>query len=667
MLELVRPESFVPVHGTLHHLQPPRRARARDRRAPDHGRPERRRARARAELPAGGRPRATRAASTSRAATTSTTTCSPTAPSSPSWGRSPSRSWSTRRGHMLAPPDLTARGVVLGAQIQDVLAQARIAAKRAFRHAIDDGLGHDLEALREAVRRKMTRFFFDSLGQRVVCLVLVHVVRDLMLRRCAAALWLSAVVASCTAPAPLRESARSSASPRERSATRPGAGPLAACQRGRAARSFRRADARDRAAARPALSRPRRRAHRGSCRHARLRRPRDRRRAARARASAAIWRSARSTPTLDVRALLGRVMEEELVGYYDPKQKRLAVRSDVARELGMASPSPGRAAARLGRAQPHLARHGRARAGARAAGSALRARPDHRTDAHHRRRQRLRRAGRGRRHAGDARLHRALSGESLGRAGAASRARAQRDARARPISSRGRCAAHPLCCASRCSFATARARTSAPSSSARGGWARVDDAHREAPRPARCPCAIRAATSTDTPRADAGTAARPLAARARLRAVDDDVLGGLELSVVLGISGVEAEYIVSAGAAIATWCSSTTTSCASLWWLRFASAASARNAAARVRAARAIHCAGCTQRASLAVGRARTRRSDLCTRGGHARPGQQWTRRAHTCIARARSSTQRARASRHSRRSACHQHAPALDKRLSST
>jgi hypothetical protein len=58
-----------------------------------------------------------------------------------------------------------------------VLAQARIAAKRAFRFAVDDGLGNDIEALREVVRRKMTRFFFDSLGQRVVCLVLVHVVR----------------------------------------------------------------------------------------------------------------------------------------------------------------------------------------------------------------------------------------------------------------------------------------------------------------------------------------------------------------------------------------------------------------------------------------------------------------------------------------------------------
>src|SRR5688572_30798797 len=39
-------------------------------------------------------------------------------------------------------------------------------------------------------------------------------------------------------------------------------------------------------------------------------------------------------PAVDVRDLLESVMEEELVGYYDPKQKLLAVRDDVARSLG---------------------------------------------------------------------------------------------------------------------------------------------------------------------------------------------------------------------------------------------------------------------------------------------------------------------------------------------
>ncbi len=39
-------------------------------------------------------------------------------------------------------------------------------------------------------------------------------------------------------------------------------------------------------------------------------------------------------PSLDVRELLESLMEEELVGYYDPKQRLLAVRDDVARSLG---------------------------------------------------------------------------------------------------------------------------------------------------------------------------------------------------------------------------------------------------------------------------------------------------------------------------------------------
>jgi hypothetical protein len=39
-------------------------------------------------------------------------------------------------------------------------------------------------------------------------------------------------------------------------------------------------------------------------------------------------------PAVDVRDLLESVMEEELVGYYDPKKKQLAVRDDVARSLG---------------------------------------------------------------------------------------------------------------------------------------------------------------------------------------------------------------------------------------------------------------------------------------------------------------------------------------------
>jgi ribonuclease J len=81
------------------------------------------------------------------------------------------------RGHFLAPPDVTARGILLGPDPREFLNQARIHAKRAFRQAVDDDLLADVEALREHVRRRMTRFFLETIGQRAVCMVLVHVLR----------------------------------------------------------------------------------------------------------------------------------------------------------------------------------------------------------------------------------------------------------------------------------------------------------------------------------------------------------------------------------------------------------------------------------------------------------------------------------------------------------
>lgn len=42
-------------------------------------------------------------------------------------------------------------------------------------------------------------------------------------------------------------------------------------------------------------------------------------------------------PAVDIRALLLAVMDEELIGYYDPIEKRLAVRADIARALGAAT------------------------------------------------------------------------------------------------------------------------------------------------------------------------------------------------------------------------------------------------------------------------------------------------------------------------------------------
>ncbi len=79
------------------------------------------------------------------------------------------------RGRLLVPPDFQARGVVLG-DASTLFEQARVVAKRALRRAVQDGLLEHLDDLRESVRRPLTRFFSDSIGQRVVCMVLVHVV-----------------------------------------------------------------------------------------------------------------------------------------------------------------------------------------------------------------------------------------------------------------------------------------------------------------------------------------------------------------------------------------------------------------------------------------------------------------------------------------------------------
>jgi ribonuclease J len=82
------------------------------------------------------------------------------------------------RGKLLGSPEVTARGVGFGEAPREVLSQARLAAKRALRDAIDQGLLREPEALREEVRRALTRFFHNTLGKRVVCMVMLHVVRE---------------------------------------------------------------------------------------------------------------------------------------------------------------------------------------------------------------------------------------------------------------------------------------------------------------------------------------------------------------------------------------------------------------------------------------------------------------------------------------------------------
>jgi ribonuclease J len=80
-------------------------------------------------------------------------------------------------GRVVGSPDVHGRGVLFTNQHAEWLAQLRLTVKRAVRIAVDDGLLGDLEELRESVRRKLMRFTYESLGRRVVCLVLVHVVQ----------------------------------------------------------------------------------------------------------------------------------------------------------------------------------------------------------------------------------------------------------------------------------------------------------------------------------------------------------------------------------------------------------------------------------------------------------------------------------------------------------
>ncbi len=80
------------------------------------------------------------------------------------------------RGQLLASPDIQARGVSFRGRLREVLEHARIAVKRGLREAVADGLIEDLDALREHLRRVVTRLFTQLLRERVVCIVLVTVV-----------------------------------------------------------------------------------------------------------------------------------------------------------------------------------------------------------------------------------------------------------------------------------------------------------------------------------------------------------------------------------------------------------------------------------------------------------------------------------------------------------
>jgi ribonuclease J len=176
MLTLVRPENFVPVHGTLHHLtrhaELARSVGVANTVVAQNGDvielgPERvslvyRASSGRVHVQRGADVADEVVADRSRLA---------------EFGALAVSLVIDARGQLIAPPQLHARGVQLARDQGEWLSQARIVVKRALRHAAQDGELDDLEGLREGLRRRLTRFFFDSFALKVVCLVNVHVVR----------------------------------------------------------------------------------------------------------------------------------------------------------------------------------------------------------------------------------------------------------------------------------------------------------------------------------------------------------------------------------------------------------------------------------------------------------------------------------------------------------
>jgi len=176
MLALVRPDSFIPVHGTFHHLTKhaalAREMGVQDTLVAENGDVvEITRDRVRiVDRAVTGRVHVSRGQDVpsevlddrKRLAEVGTVAVSFTL---------------DETGRLLAPPDFQARGVLFQGSLRDVLDQARIAAKRGLREAIQDGRLQDLDGLREHVRRVLTRFFFQAMRERVVCIVLVSVVK----------------------------------------------------------------------------------------------------------------------------------------------------------------------------------------------------------------------------------------------------------------------------------------------------------------------------------------------------------------------------------------------------------------------------------------------------------------------------------------------------------
>jgi hypothetical protein len=283
---------------------------------------------------------------------------------------------------------------------------------------------------------------------------------------------------------------------------------------------------------------------------------------------------------LDVRALLVSVMEEELVGYYDPKKKRLAVRSDIARELGMASTHGVSSSG-----EPPVATRSERSLTWRATvvhelvhalqdqhfGLGTTIEQKRSTDADN---------AFGALIEGDATL--VMLGYTVQLAGESLDTLAQHPERVLSAMSRspdqltGALRKAPALLREPLLFRYREGAHFCAELYRDGGWARVDAAHRVPPS---------TTLSVRNPRRYLDRSPEPSLRLPEVswlhergyEAVDDDVLGGLELSVVLETAGVEAEYIVSAWRGDRYLVLEHQAKDVSLWWLHFATSATARN------------------------------------------------------------------------------------------
>jgi hypothetical protein len=275
-------------------------------------------------------------------------------------------------------------------------------------------------------------------------------------------------------------------------------------------------------------------------------------------------------PTLDVRALLIEMMEEELIGYYDPEQKRLAVRNDIAQALERGEERSGRSLmwrATVVHELVHALQDQHFALGDKIDEQRT-------TDADN---------AFGALVEGDATLAMLgytarLAGESLESLSAHPERVQQLMTRA-PDQLTGALRRAPALVREPLLFRYREGAAFCAELFRNGGWAAIDTAHRTAPQSSQ---AIRQPQRYVAREPEPSLALPDLAwlAAEGVRNIDEDVLGSLELSVVLGASELDALAIVSAWRGDRYVVLERAGTLSSLWWLRFASSHAARSAVA---------------------------------------------------------------------------------------